>query len=197
MKPAKKKSSFKRGFKSNADKKAIELRKALNLDEHSPLCAFDLCNHLNIPIKEPSDIPGLTPDKIEELLVNGSKHWSAASIPLDDNKYWIIHNPVHSSSRQQSNIMHELAHIICGHKISDDKLATGLSGFLRNHDDEQEEEANWLGACLQLPKSLLLWALKRKMSHEQIAEYCNASLEMVRYRINITGVSKQIQYYRN
>jgi Zn-dependent peptidase ImmA (M78 family) len=92
--------------------------------------------------------------------------------------------------------MHELAHIICEHKVSDEILNTGLIGFLRNHDVQQENEAEWLGSCLQLPRPALVWALKEKMNNGEIAEYFNASEEMVRYRINITGVNKQIERWK-
>jgi Zn-dependent peptidase ImmA (M78 family) len=92
--------------------------------------------------------------------------------------------------------MHELAHVICGHKVSEEIVKTGLTGFLRNHDEQQENEAEWLGSCLQLPRTALIWALKEKMTNIDIADHFNASEEMVKYRINITGVKKQIGRWR-
>lgn len=189
-----KKNKFRRGFKKWADDKAIELRKELNLSIHSALCGFKLCKHLKVPILTPQEIQGLPNDKIDILLSPISSCWSAATIPLPNEKYIIIHNPIHSQGRQQSNLMHELAHIICKHKTPNDKVILGLSGFLRNFNEEQENEANWLGACLQLPRPALLWALKQKMSINEIANYYNASEEMSKYRINITGVKKQLAY---
>lgn len=88
--------------------------------------------------------------------------------------------------------MHELSHIICEHKISDKVKKTGLAGFLRNLDPEQEDEAEWLGSCLQLPRPALLYSLKKGMTVKEIAEHYNCSTEMVQYRINITGVRKQL-----
>ena len=192
----KKGTKYRRGFKKWSDDKAIELRKELGLVASSPLCAFDLSKYLNIPIFEPKEINGMSEQHLDKLLNSGCKHWSAATIPIKNKEYIIIHNPRHSSSRQQSNLMHELAHIICEHKIPDDKKINGLSGFLRNHDENQENEAEWLGACLQLPRPALIWALKKNMSLEQISVHFNASKEMVRYRINITGVKKQLSYLR-
>lgn len=107
-----------------------------------------------------------------------------------------MHNPTHSDARQQSNIMHELAHIICDHKVDKDKLVNSLSGFLRNYDEIQENEAEWLGACLQLPRQALLYSLKNNLSEDDIAlKYC-ASVEMVRFRINTSGVKNQLRYSR-
>lgn len=194
MSQQQKKLKFKRGFKKWSDEKSIELRNKLGQTDISPLCGFELCKFFEIPIFTPSDIKGQDPSMLNHLLMEGSSDWSAATIPIGNDKYWIIHNNIHAHPRQQSNLMHELAHIICGHKIDQAKLNLGLSGFLRDYNEEQENEAEWLGACLQLPRPALLWALKKRMSQQEIADYFNASLEMTRYRINITGVKSQIHY---
>jgi hypothetical protein len=190
-----KKINFRRGFKKWADEKVVQLRIELGLYASSPLCAFRLSEFLNIPILEPSSVQGLTEEQLSDLLGNGSSHWSAATIPLNDGKYIIVHNPTHSPARQQSNLMHELAHILCEHKVAEETKHIGLSGFLRNLNEEQENEAEWLGACLQLPRPALLYSLKKQMSLEEIATKYNASIDMVKYRINITGVQKQIKYF--
>ncbi|OOG72668.1 ImmA/IrrE family metallo-endopeptidase [Flavobacterium sp. A45] len=192
-----KKTKYKRGFKKWSDEKVIELRNQLGLYPSSPLCAFKLCEFLKIPILEPSSVQGLSEEQLNELLGNGSIHWSAATIPLKEGKYIIVHNPTHSPARQQSNLMHELAHIICEHKVSEKTKTTGLSGFLRSLDIEQEDEAEWLGSCLQLPRPALLYSLKKRMTFEEIAEHYKCSIEMVQYRINITGVTRQLAYKKN
>lgn len=192
-----KKIKYKRGFKKWTDEKVVELRKQLGLYPSSPLCAFKLCEFLKIPILEPSSVQGLSEEQLNELLGNGSSYWSAVTIPLKDGKYIIVHNPTHSQARQQSNLMHELAHILCEHKVSEKTKNTGLSGFLRNLDEEQEDEAEWLGSCLQLPRPALIYSLKKEMTFEKIAEHYNCSLEMVQYRINITGVKRQLAYMKN
>lgn len=161
MPQLKKKTKYRYGFKKWSDEKAIELRNELGLYASSPLCAFELCKHLKIPLFIPDEIKGLSKESLNNLLGKGNGHWSAASIPVD-NKFIIVHNPTHVPARQQSNLMHELAHIICEHKVPKDKNNLGLSGFLRNHNEDQENEAEWLGACLQLPKPALIWALKRR-----------------------------------
>lgn len=191
-----KKNSFKRGFKTWADKKSIEIRKDLGLNWNDALCAFDLISHLNIPLFVPQDFNELDPKHLDELLGNGKEHWSAATIPLKDNKCLIIHNPEHSSQRQQSNLMHELAHVICEHKVDSSIQESGLARMLRHHNQDQENEAIWFGGCLQLPREALIWALKKNMTNTEIAEYYNASEEMVRYRIGVTGVKLQLSRMR-
>lgn len=186
------KNKFIRGFKTKADKLSVSLREELGLKYYEPICAFDLCKHLDIKVLTPKEVPELLPRDIHQM-DSDIEIWSALTFPLGNEKNLIIHNPQHSSRRQQSNLMHEISHVLCGHKVSKDPIVLMLSGFLRNHNENDEREAEWLGSCIQLPRAALLWALKRGMDNEEIAEYYNASDDMVRYRINITGVNKQIQ----
>lgn len=187
------KLTFKRGFKTEAERTSILFRKELNLKPHDFLCAFKLCEHLSIPILTPNEIDGLSPIYLENLLGKGSEIWSAATIPLDNNGYLIIHNPSHSLARQQSNLMHELAHIILKHTTSETSLISGLGGLLRDYNVNQENEAEWLGASLQLPREALSWCLYKGMSVNEISLRFNASEPMVKYRINITGVKNQFR----
>ena len=61
-----------------------------------------------------------------------------------------------SESRIQSDIMHELAHVLLGHKMEEINPSLGFP--LRKYDQSQEDEAEWLGGCLQLPS-------KHSMNH--------------------------------
>tara|TARA_R110002049_G_scaffold293455_1_gene478464 strand:- start:653 stop:1246 length:594 start_codon:yes stop_codon:yes gene_type:complete len=194
--PKSKKKKYSYGFKKWSDDKSISLRQEMGLYASQPLCAFKLCDYLKIPILSPKDIPDISENLLKELLETGQRNWSAASIPINDNDSIIVHNPTHSDARQQSNIMHELAHIICGHKIENSILANNLSGFLRNYDEKHENEAEWFGACLQLPRPALIYSLKNNLSEDDIALKYNASIEMVKYRINISGVKKQLRHIR-
>lgn len=196
MLPQKNQIKFKRGFKKWADDTSTRIRVELGLRINDPLCAFELCKHLSVPIFTPQEFKTLEDNHKIELLTNGRSEWSAVTIPVNDSNI-IIHNPTHSPQRQQSNLMHEVAHILCEHKVSNETQKTGLSGFLRNLDIEQENEADWLGACLQLPRPALLYCLKRNMTVDEISIKYNSSLQMTRYRINVTGVKNQLKYKRN
>lgn len=186
---------FRRGFKTWADNQALEVRAQLGLKEHAPICAFDLCQLLKIPIYTPSDFLGLS-DEYKNILLNEKPCcWSAVTIPVGES-YIIVHNPTHTPARQQSNLMHELAHILCGHKISESKEIIELPECLRDFNEEKENEANWLGSCLQLPRPALLYCLRHKMNIDDIAKQYNCSTEMAKYRINITGVKIQMNRFK-
>jgi hypothetical protein len=74
-------------------------------------------------------------------------------------------------------MIHELSHIICKHQPIKIGTLPGLPFPVREYDAGQEEEAIWLGACLQLPRAGLLWARRQGMGDEEIAEYYGASIQ--------------------
>lgn len=191
-----KKSLLPRGFKANAERIALQFRKDLNLDHSDPLCGFKLAEHLKITVYKPTDIfpPGTDVKKLVGT-ENKNNGWSALTMKQADNSTIIIHNHLHAPSRQQSDIMHELAHIICEHKYETHKDIP-LPTTMREFNLQQEEEANYLGSTLQITRESLLWALKRGMEIIAIAEHFNASSAMVKLRINSTGVLTQLNRRR-
>jgi hypothetical protein len=180
------------GFKAKAEKIAIEFREKLELKNHDPLCGLILAEHLSIPVYSPEEFlpPGTD---MNDLVGSKSKDngWSALT-----NKKIIIHNHLHAPTRTQSNLMHELAHVICDHKHPETQRNIALPFFMRDYDKQHEEEANYLGSTLQITREGLLWALKKRMEIAEIAEHCNASEKMVNLRINATGVKRQLSYLR-
>lgn len=182
--------SFRRGFKTNAEKIAVEYRKRLGLKDFEPLSALKLAAHFEIEVLCPGEIPGISPDCLSKLLA-GADHWSAITIGREKPTL-IIYNDTHSRARTESNLMHEMAHVLLGHEMGE--IDTSLGIPLRKYDSMQENEAEWLGGCLQLPKpALLKYFVYNNFSVEQISEMFNASRAMVNYRIRVSGV-KVIQY---
>jgi len=186
---------LKRGFKSWADKKAIEYRKLLGKKYFDLLSARELANYLEIEIITPRQIPGLKSDDASILLNDDHNSWSAITIKNHSNSFIIISNPTHSGKRQESDLMHEIAHIVCEHKMEKIKLRTDFPYPLRDYNTQQEEEAKWLGGCLQIPRNALVHMLYKGLDISELSEHFGASLDMVRYRINITGVKKQFNKY--
>ncbi|MCU0435375.1 MAG: ImmA/IrrE family metallo-endopeptidase [Bacteroidia bacterium] len=190
------KIQLRRGFKTEAEKKSIEFRKQMSLNSFDRLSATQLAEYFGIPIYTPQEIEGLSTQHLNTLLVTGHDCWSAAVIPLPDKKHIIIHNPKHSSVRQESNLMHELAHVICEHNCEEEDNYIGLPNIFRKYNEVQEDEANWMAGCLHIPREGIVWALKKGMTEAEIGEHFHASMDMVKYRINITGVRAQMNNAR-
>jgi|SRR5579884_410923 len=178
-----------KGLDSNlrnwCENEGVRWRRELKLYAYDPLPARLLAQYLKIPVISPLDIPGMDESTLQCLLAEDAG-WSALTLPLDEGKHLIIYNPTHAETRYESNVMHELAHILLGHQsIRFHQLSRGL--FVREYRVTDEEAAKYLGGCLQIPARGLDWAFQRNMSIKEIAEHFGASPQMVRYRCNMTG----------
>jgi hypothetical protein len=183
------KSVLRRGFKAEAERKSEKCRSDLGLSKFASLDAFQLASHLAIPIVPVDTFTELPEDKLA-ILSNPDK-FDAMWMPNEDGDKIIIHNNHHSAKRQQSNLMHELAHILEGHSIPVEAARLCLLYGLHYYNKEQEEEAKFLGSCLQISRPALQWAIKNGLTPDQISDHFNASIEMVRFRLNASGVLKQ------
>ncbi|BAZ46760.1 hypothetical protein NIES4102_38000 [Chondrocystis sp. NIES-4102] len=139
-----------------------------------------LVQHFNATIFTPQTVPNAESEQIKRL--SNSDDWSAVIINI--KPLWIVHNPRHAATRQQSNLMHEFAHVILKHKMVGYNPKKGLP----QRRQQDEDEAVYLGGCLQIPRRGLLWAKQRKMTISQIAIHFNASEDMVRFRSNVNGI---------
>ena len=184
-----------RGFKAKAERTAIALRKELELLPVDSLCGFKLAEHLKISVYTPTEF--FSSETNIDDLVGTDKGWSALTMKTGKDNTILVHNHLHAPTRQQSNLMHELAHIICEHKHPVTYANITLPFFMRVFDKQQEEEANYLGSTLQITRDALVWALKKRMEIPEIAEYFMASQDMVKLRINTTGVKQQLSYLNN
>ncbi|MEL7354496.1 MAG: ImmA/IrrE family metallo-endopeptidase [Cyanobacteria bacterium J06560_5] len=167
-------------FRQRCEAISTQQRSILGLRAFDALPARMLAKHLNAHIFTPSDLPSL--DRLQLLKLVKSEQWSA--IIIRQNPLWIAHNPEHSAARQESNLMHELAHILLEHR----SITLNASDGSSTREDKREEEATFLGGCLQIPKRGLLWAKQSNLTKVQIADHFLASQEMVSFRCAVTGV---------
>jgi Zn-dependent peptidase ImmA (M78 family) len=106
------------------------------------------------------------------------------------NLYIIVYNPIASPGRTQSDIAHEVSHIILKHEMKTVETIAGLTFF--TCDAEEEQEANWLAGCLLLPRRLLYLAARRGLRAPEIAQQYNVSEQMAGFRLRTTGVLRQL-----
>jgi Zn-dependent peptidase ImmA (M78 family) len=153
----------------------------LGLKVYQPLSANILAQDLKATIFTPETFPNAEIEQVK--LLSASDNWSAGVI--SKKPLWIVHNSRHAPTRQQSNLMHEFAHIILGHEMVGYDPRTRLP----QRRQQDEDEAVYLGGCLQIPKRGLLWAVQKKMTIDRIALHFNASEEMVQFRMNIKAIT--------
>jgi hypothetical protein len=185
--------SLERGFKAWAERTSLTFRKELGLTADEPLLPDQLAEYLSIMLWTPYNVPGMTKDILDQLLEHDPWGWSGTSLQINGRGI-VIYNPKHSSGRQASDITHELAHFILDHQPATIVLSADLDNVgMRSFNQKQEDEANCLAWTLLLPRDGLVHAKLRRRSIEQIAVQYAVTKSLVTYRINSTGVGKQLK----
>lgn len=167
-------------FKHKCEAISSGCRIKLNLRAFERLPAGLLLDYFKAKVVTPHEVKSLEENQRQELLKPDSQ-WSALTVT--SRPLLIVYNPTHAPTRYESSMMHELAHEILEHPFAGFDECTGLP--MRN--PLHEEEATYLGSCLQIPRRGLAWAIQKNMSLEQIAAYFGASPALVAYRCNLTG----------
>ena len=181
--------ALRRGFKSEAERIARRLRRELDLPAASSVSPFQIAELLGIEVRAGDEL--LPRHRFVELAQIQDDAFSACTLNPTDERIVVIYNPLSSPARRSSDVSHELAHIVLDHELSRiEKL--GDFEFL-SCDPVQEEEARWLSGCLLLPRELLLREARNKSSAIDIAEKYCVSESMARYRLNVTGVVRQVK----
>ena len=169
---------------------AVRLRRSVGVRDRDPLPARVLAAHVGVPLLSMQRVPEL-PGNVEDRLDDCGCHGVTLYDPDDGAPLHILYNAANSLARQEADITHELAHILLKHSPNEVVRLAGVDLF-RDFNEEQEEEAKWLGGCLQITREGLLWAVGRGMTTVEIAQHYTASVPMARYRRNVTGVDKQV-----
>ncbi|MBL6935768.1 MAG: ImmA/IrrE family metallo-endopeptidase [Alphaproteobacteria bacterium] len=173
--------ALRRGFRKEAENYAQEFREELGLEAHSPLDPRGLADHLAVPViglSEHADIP----EKVK-LHFGGPGNSDFSATTLADGTYReIIHNDFQHPNRQNSNITHELAHILLGHPPKPPMIDDGC----RNFDPTMEKEANELGFSLLVPKVAALFAVENFSDLKLASQQYGVSQSLLLYRIRIT-----------
>jgi Zn-dependent peptidase ImmA (M78 family) len=184
-----------RGFKTRCENISNNIRKELKLKTTDPLDPGAVAAHFGVLLYKPIDVPGLSEKSLQVLLERQKHSWSAVTISLD-RADMIIYNPNHSRARQSSDIMHELAHIICGHDASKVIVSQNGNYAIRSYNQAQEEEANWLSGCLLLPREALISIKRTGISDEEARYNYGVSQDLLTFRLNVTGVNCQFRSRR-
>jgi uncharacterized protein DUF955 len=179
---------LKRGFKTEAEEYSLEFRTELGLSHDSPLCPRRLAQHLAIPVYPLSALRQDIPEAVGLLLGSERRVFSAITVFKGSGRI-IVYNDAHSSSRQVSDIAHELAHGVLGHPPCPPLSDEGC----RNFDPRLEAEAEWLGPTLLVPKPAALRIAWQRLTIAQAAIEFGVSEALIQMRLNLTGALKIVK----
>jgi len=178
-----------RGFKAEAERIVQELRRELGAPIDKSLDPYQIAEHLGIEVVPADEL--VSKESLKQLASLQPGAFSACTFKPSQDRTIIVYNPLHSAARRKSDIAHELAHIILDHALTRLERVSSVSFFVC--DARQEEEAGWFSGCLLLPRMLLLSSLRRGLSPAEIAKRHEVSEPMVVYRINVTGIRRQLE----
>lgn len=175
------------GFRAHANRVAAEVREELELEPLDPLNPFALAEQLAIPVVPLSSLAKVTPDAVHYLSKVDTGAFSAVTL-FDGPRRRIVYNDAHSRGRQHSDISHECAHGLLLHPPRPVFDGSGC----RNWDDDEEDEANFLGAALLITEEAALHIVRREVDFSQAAHLYGVSRQLLRWRINATGAVKRV-----
>lgn len=183
---------MRRGVKAQAERAAITAREALGLNALSPIDPWKYAAHLGLVVLDFEKL-GLREATVRQLLVADSDSWSAMTIK-ESATTAIVVNPSHKITRQRSDLMHEVAHFELRHAPARVEVSqkTGLF-LLSDYSDEQEQEADWHGAALLLPRDALAHYRVRRKTSADIAAIYGVSEALCDWRLRMTGVDIQLR----
>jgi Zn-dependent peptidase ImmA (M78 family) len=154
---------------------------------------LDLAAHLRVRVYSADRL--VARKELEELDELQPGAFSAATFQLPNGRTVIVFNPLSEDVRTNSDIAHELAHLLLNHDVRELQQLAGQTFF--TCDPEQEEEANWLAGCLLLPRPLLVKEAYAGATPESLAGKYQVSLPMARWRLNASGVLLQVRRTRS
>jgi Zn-dependent peptidase ImmA (M78 family) len=181
--------ALRRGFKTEANDIAREVRGELKLAVMDPLDPWLLSHHLEIPVYGLSSLTDYASFAVHYFSCIDTTSFSAVTIFRGRERH-IVHNDTHNLGRQSSNLAHELAHALLHHQPAPALNDVGS----RNWNQTLEDEANWLGGSLLISEEAALLIARKKWSYMQAAAYYKVSEEMIRFRLNVTGAQKRMNY---
>jgi Zn-dependent peptidase ImmA (M78 family) len=180
---------FYRGFKAHAERLALDTRQEMGISAHQRLDPQALAEHLSIKVMTLGALATCA-DIAEALgVLHGPEASSLSAFTVfAGSKRMIVHNEAHTTGRQASNITHEVSHGLLLHPAAP---VLDLRGC-RNWNGDHEDEANFLAGALLIPARAAWGIARKRMSLQDAADIYGCSVEMVRWRVNITGASRRL-----
>jgi Zn-dependent peptidase ImmA (M78 family) len=180
--------ALRRGFKTEANTYAREVRAELGLAADAPLCPFETANHLTVPIRKLSSFAAELPEQTTCLTRKGNVIGFSAMTACFGRERVIIYNDYLPPTRSYADIMHEISHLMLMHPPH--RLQADTGG--RHYDGELEEEANWLGPALLISEEAALAIAQQGMTAHQAAKIYKVSPSLMQMRLNVTGAHRRV-----
>ncbi len=180
-----------RGFKTQAERLADKAWRDLGLADAAPFDISRFAETLGAQVLMADTLVPLA--RLLEIDHLQPFSFSACTFLLPGGPV-IVLNPAVSDGRRRSDAAHELAHLVLRHQMRVPERVGDYVFFTGSTD--QEDEANWLGACLLLPRAVVIRAAASGKDAEAIARAYGTTPKMATFRLNATGAARQLERFR-
>ena len=181
---------YKRGFKAWCENTSLMLRAELELGANDAFDPRQLAAHLDVIVWKLEEVPGIPVECVAALRADPDS-WSAATI-CEGVRHAIVLKSEHSPARLNSDLMHELSHLVLAHAPARVDVSPDGLLLLSTFDRAQEDEANWLSGTLLLPRTVLLDIRRRSFTDAEACRIYGCSRDMLNYRLRMTAVDRQL-----
>lgn len=168
------------GFKAEAKRASLRARLATGVGAYDPIDCFELARHMDIKVVRLSDLP---PTEYTRHLSEVEPNAMSAATIRRDGRVAIWLNDSHTPQRQQSNLAHEIGHVLLDHE---DSPPLNEAGCRELHAD-MEAEADYIGSVLLVPEPAVVGVVRANTSLAEAALYFGVSEQMMRWRVNDSG----------
>jgi Zn-dependent peptidase ImmA (M78 family) len=179
------------GFKAQAERISLSARQELGLAPMAPIDPWLYAAAIGVVVLEFSTL-GLDQKHCHQLLDADSDSWSGLTLK-EGQVHFIVVNPTHPRGRQANTLVHELAHIQLNHLPGRVDISDSGLMLLSDYPDDQEQEADWLAAAILLPRDGIFKYRSQGWTAELIAREYGVSMQLVEWRLRMTGVETQIK----
>jgi Zn-dependent peptidase ImmA (M78 family) len=173
--------ALRRGFKTEANDIAREIRGELGLHSTAVLDPRRLAELLAIPVIPLSAFSEI-PQVVRYFTRKNKGEFSGLTV-FRGTERLVVFNDGHSPARQASDVTHELSH---GLLLHDPKPALDSKGC-REWDQDCEEEANWLASVLLVTEEAALAIAQKGLTEAAAAATYGVSVPLMRWRLNMTA----------
>lgn len=176
-----------RGTEREAEEIAEGVRAEMGLSNLERLDPRSLLSYLEIPFVPLSQLGHDSRDEgvlaaVNFLRTEATSSLSAMTV-FRGTKRLVVYADHHDAGRTNSDLCHEAGHALLMHEPAP---VFGMHGC-RAWDRSLEEEAQYLAGALLIPGKAARYAAKAGWSHQYMESRFCCSLDMVRWRDNVSG----------
>ena len=179
--------SLRHGFKADAERIAIGVRRELGLGSIEPVSCIDICKDLGIPVITVCDLASGASLKSIRCIMSSEAKFSAMTVASGTRRL-IVYNPQHPAGCRANSLAHEISHILLEHPLAP---ALGVGGC-RMWNAVLESEADWQAGALLVPREAAMRWIQTGGSLDDGARHFGVSLPLFRWRVNQTGILRQL-----